>query len=179
MLHPPARRDRRRWRDLAVAICVTFALQRTDSDKRTRLSSGVHCPVLAQRVLRSHSLVDVTSATHHPQTGTVAPPEFEDDYPAIARPAAARAAGITRAPACGGAPRDEAVREPRRELLARLERNAARLEQIYKTLSERALCCRLKRRPRNGCATTTTSSARSCSRSGATCRGSTTRSCPR
>jgi hypothetical protein len=77
----------------------------------------------------------VTTATENPQAGSSALPEFEDEYPGARAPLPleqlefhARQLAAEHGETGGGG--------PRRELLARLERNAARLEQVYKKLSE-------------------------------------------
>ena len=77
----------------------------------------------------------MTTATENPQPGTAAPPEFDDDYQGARAPlpleqleSHARQLAAEHGETGGGG--------PRRELLARLDRNAARLEQIYKKLSE-------------------------------------------
>ncbi len=77
----------------------------------------------------------MTSATHHSQTGTAAPPEFEDDYPGTRAPLPFDQLE-SHARQLAAEHRETSGAEPRRELLARFERNAARLEQIYKTLSD-------------------------------------------
>ena len=77
----------------------------------------------------------MTTATENPQPGTAAPPEFDDDYQGARAPlpleqleSHARQLAAEHGETGGGG--------PRRELLARLDRNAARLEQIYRRLSE-------------------------------------------
>ncbi|RPI53990.1 MAG: hypothetical protein EHM55_12140, partial [Acidobacteria bacterium] len=77
----------------------------------------------------------MTSATNTPQTGIAAPPEFEDDYPGSRAPLPFEQLE-SHARHLAAEHHETGRAEPRRELLARFERNAARLEQIYKTLSE-------------------------------------------
>ena len=76
----------------------------------------------------------MTTATQNPQD-TPAPPEFDDDYPGTRAPLPLEQLEIhARQLAAGHA--ETGSGGPRRELLARLDRNAARLENVYKALSE-------------------------------------------
>jgi cyclic beta-1,2-glucan synthetase len=76
----------------------------------------------------------VTTATQNPQ-GTPAPPEFDDEFPGTRAPLPLEQLEIhARQLAAGHA--ETGSGGPRRELLARLDRNAARLENVYKALSE-------------------------------------------
>jgi cellobiose phosphorylase len=79
----------------------------------------------------------VTTATQNPQAANPALPDFDDDYPGARAPlpleqleSHARQLAAEHGETGGAG--------PRRELLARLERNAARLEQVYKKLSDEA-----------------------------------------
>ena len=93
--------------------------------------------------------------------------------------AAARSARSARAAARGRAFRDRERRPAARAAgPPRPQRRAPRAD-LQEALGSGIRPSRPRRRPKNGCATTTTSSGRSCSKSAAICRGAITRSCRR
>ena len=110
---------------------------------------------------------------HHPSL-----PDVDDDFPKARAPLPLEQLEAHARRASGGAPRHRRGRSATRAAgQARSQRRAAR-RHLQEVFGRRLQPHTPRRRPKSGSATTTTSSARSCSKSGETFRGSTTRSCP-